>query len=71
MKEALTCDPSELDKLKETEQKLIGIPFISDPQDYLFPKELILDALYHCNSEGEKKRTELLIKDLERAGVIR
>ncbi len=69
-KEAVDCDPSEFQRLKEMEESEIGIPYISDPTEYLFEKDLMYNALYHCSSEGEKVRTQLIIDDLKRAGVI-
>lgn len=68
--DGVVCDYHELDKLKELEEEQIGIPYISNPTDYIFPCELMSNALYHCNSAGEKVRTELLIEDLRRADVI-
>lgn len=70
VKDAVLNDDSEFFKLKELEEELIGIPYISDPTAYLFPCEWMSDAMYHCNSEGEKIRTKLLIEDLRRASVI-
>lgn len=70
VKEAVLNDDSEFFRLKELEEELIGIPYISDPTAYLFPCEWMSDAMYHCNSEGEKVRTKLLIEDLRRASVI-
>lgn len=70
VKDAVISDSSEFIRLKELEEEKIGIPYISDPTDYLFPCEWMYDAVYHCNSEGEKIRTELLIEDLRRAAVI-
>lgn len=70
VKDAVVSDTSEFIKLKEMEEELIGIPYISDPTEYLFPCEWMSNAMYHCNSKGEKIRTELLIEDLRRASVI-
>lgn len=67
--DSVTCDVKEFDKLKETEE-MIGIPYISNPTDYLFTSEYTSNALYHCNSIGEKVRTEYLIDDLKRANII-
>ena len=49
-----------------------GIPFVSkQPLEYLFPKELMYDTTYHCNTKGAKYRTILLIKDLKENGIIK
>jgi len=48
-----------------------GIPSISDPEDYLFPLEDMFDTVYHCNENGERRRTELLINDLREAGIVK
>lgn len=68
--EAIVCDYNKFIELKKNEEQLIGIPYISNPTDYIFPRELISNANYHCNSAGEKIRTELLISDLKRHKII-
>lgn len=68
--DAVICDRSMFIKLKELEEERIGIPYISDPTAYFFPCEWMYDTVYHCNSEGERIRTEMLIEDLRRASVI-
>lgn len=55
-----------LEEMVKQEEEQIGIPYISDPVDYLFPLDLMFDTQYHCNDYGEDYRTELLIKDLEK-----
>lgn len=70
IEDCIRCDYEEFDKLKELEEKQIGIPYISNPTDYIFPADLMSNAIYHCNSKGEEVRTELLIEDLKRASVI-
>ncbi len=47
-----------------------GIECISNQRDYVFPGELMYNATYHCNSEGEKVRTKLLIRDMKKAGIV-
>lgn len=48
-----------------------GIPFISkNPLEYIFPKELMFDTTYHCNTKGAEYRSILLIKDLRENGII-
>lgn len=64
-------DYNLLVELMQTEEEVIGIPCISDPWDYVFPDELMSNSMYHCNSAGEVRRTEILIEDLRGAGVIR
>lgn len=68
--DVIGCDYGEFDKLKELEESQVGIPYISNPTDYIFPCGLMSDGIYHCNSKGEKVRTELLIRDLKRAEII-
>lgn len=68
--ESVTCSIDDFLKLVELEENTIGIPYISDPRLYLFPIDLMSNALYHCNSEGEKVRTSLLIDDLRLCGAI-
>lgn len=57
-------------KLAENEEKQIGIPYISDPEDYFFPEDMMFDTIYHCNNDGQRYRSELIVQDLRNAGVI-
>lgn len=68
--DSIICEHSEFDRLKEMEMEYIGIPYISNPTDYFFTADYMYNSIYHCNSAGEIRRTELLIADLQRAGVI-
>lgn len=43
---------------------------ISKPEDYSFPQSLCYDMIYHLNREGRKLRTERLITDIERSGIV-
>ena len=67
---AVQCDYEELQKAAKQEEIKIGIPFISNPADYVFPGEYMYDTIYHTNTRGMKYRTELLIEDLKKAGII-
>ncbi len=64
------CDYAWFQVLKQLEEEEIGIPYISNPEDYFFDEELISNGKYHCSNEGEKVRTKLLISDLKNASVI-
>ena len=64
------CDASAFEALADEEEEKIGIDFISDPADYLYPKDLMYDTVYHCNSEGARVRTMQLVSDLQTAGVL-
>lgn len=68
--ESLDYSAEDFVKLARLEEKQIGIPYISDPLLYVFQKDLMLNSINHCNSEGEKIRTCILIDDLKRAGII-
>lgn len=68
--DGITCDYSAFDRLKSIEEERIGIPYISNPRDYIFPCEWMFNTVYHCNSVGKKVRMELLIEDLKKAGVL-
>ncbi len=68
--EAAVSDPSTFQELKDEEEEKIGIDFISDPAEYLYPKDLMYDTVYHCNSEGARVRTLQLVSDLQAAGVL-
>ena len=62
-------DESFLSFAKQEEEK-IGIPYISNPLDYIYPEEYIFDTIYHCSSIGAIKRTEQLALDLKEHHVI-
>ena len=68
--ESLACDTDSFLKLKELEEEQIGIPYISDPRLYMFPPDLMSDAINHCNTEGEAVRTSILTDDLKACGAI-
>ena len=68
--ESVTCGTDDFLKLVELEESTIGIPYISDPRLYMFPMDLMSNAVNHCNSEGEKVRTSILIDDLQLCGAI-
>lgn len=68
--DSVVNDYDEFYRLKELEETEIGIPYISDPVQYLYPSEWMSNALYHCNSVGEKVRTKMLIEDLRKASII-
>lgn len=70
LKESIVGDLNNLNLLKENEESEIGIKYISDPCAYVFPEDLMSNAVFHCNSRGEKYRTKLLIHDLYNAGVV-
>lgn len=68
--EGLQNDPEVLLELKKQEELCIGIPYISDPLQYLFSSDLMSNARYHCNRKGMKLRTQMLIEDLKNAKII-
>lgn len=70
LKDALICDTSLLRALADNEEMTIGIPYISDPVDYLYPGDLMYDTIYHCNNKGELVRTLQLIEDMINAGIV-
>lgn len=51
-------------------EETTGISFISNPNAYLFSKDYMYDTIYHCNSQGQIKRTEQLIDDLKTNRII-
>lgn len=68
--DSVTCNYDEFEKLKVLEEENIGIKYISDPVQYLYPAKLMSNSLYHCNTAGESVRTQMLIDDLVNADVI-
>lgn len=68
--ESIACSTEDFLRLAELEEETIGIPYISDPMLYMFPMDLMSNSVYHCNSEGERIRTSILIDDLRQCGAI-
>ena len=68
--ESVSCSVDDFLKLAELEEELVGIPYISDPRLYMFPIDLMADAVNHCNSEGQRVRTSILAEDLRLCGAI-
>ena len=68
--ESVSCSTDDFLKLVELEESIIGIPYISDPRLYMFPVDLMSNSINHCNSEGEKIRTSVLIDDLQLCGAV-
>ena len=67
---ALICEEEDMTRFAELAEEQVGIDYISDPNDYAFPLEYMYDTIYHCNSQGEIYRTELIVQDLINAGII-
>lgn len=44
----------------------LNIPIISEVDDYVFNSEEIFDTVYHLNGSGIKRRSETLVKDLNK-----
>lgn len=68
--DSIACNPDDFLELAKLEEERIGIPYISDPRLYMFPADLMSDTVNHCNSEGEKIRTNILVDDLKLCGAI-
>lgn len=69
--EALFCDFSDFDRFISEEETTIGIEYISDQRNYVFPAYMMFDSTYHCNSFGERARSLQLVQDLRDAGLVR
>lgn len=68
--EAKTREDSVFLELIKNEEEKIGIPYISNPLEYIYPSEYMYDTIYHCNSKGEIVRTNQLIQDLKKHGLV-
>ena len=69
--EANKSEDSSFIKLVEQVESEIGIDYISNPLEYMYPYEYMCDTIYHCSSEGEIVRTKQLIEDLKNAGICK
>lgn len=54
-----------------TLRRSLQVPIISEPTDYFFPKRQFFDSCYHLNADGRQRRSKLLLRDLQAAGVGR
>lgn len=68
--EAKVSSDESFQSLANSVNKEIGIKYVSNPLDYLFPSELMYDTIYHCNDKGANKRTDILISDLTSTKII-
>lgn len=64
--EALISTPEEIQTFENALQAAVDCPVISAVDDYIFPRSLMYDTVYHCNEAGARERTLLLAKDIER-----
>lgn len=64
--DAAVSDAEAFAALAEQEETVIGIPYIGDPAEYLFPAEYMYDTVYHCNEDGARVRTEMFGEELNR-----
>ena len=71
LKDSVICTDDDFRAYEYQVSEIIGIPYISDTLAYLFPMDLMYDTIYHCNNAGEQYRTDLLIQDLQRAGICK
>lgn len=62
--DAAASDAGTFTALAAQEESVIGIPYIGDPADYLFPAAYMYDTVYHCNEEGARVRTEQFVTAL-------
>jgi hypothetical protein len=51
-------------------ERRTGIPYISDPNDYLMPEAYMYDTIYHCSSQGQQVRSERFLEDLRAYGIV-
>lgn len=61
---AIAADDRDFQSLIEQEEEKIGIPYISNPKDYIYPDEDMFDSIYHCSTSGVHRRTMQLANDI-------
>lgn len=67
---SVQCDYSELQKAAAQVKNQIGIPYISNPVDYILPGEYMYNSIFHPNTRGMEYTTEILFEDLKRANIV-
>jgi hypothetical protein len=48
----------------------INFPILGTPERFTFEREYISNTVYHLNIKGRKIRTDLMIEDLQKSGLI-
>ncbi|WP_162872830.1 hypothetical protein [Austwickia chelonae] len=64
MDEAVTSSEEEIAQFSAEVANKLTFPIISNPKDYILPREYFYDTQYHCNTRGEHMRTDLLARDI-------
>ncbi len=67
---ALISSDADMEAFDNTLQRTFNAPVISKQADYIFERKYIYNAIAHCNTEGAKLRTELIYKDMVKAGAL-
>lgn len=67
---AFQGDQESLSLIARIATEELGIPYISNPSEYLFSAEYMYDTIYHCNTAGELRRTEQIVQDLVSVGIL-
>lgn len=68
--ESLISTNDEIIESDRVLASLLDAPLISNTLDYIYPREYIWNATYHCNTAGAEKRTQQLYEDMKNAGVF-
>lgn len=63
--ELIVGSKADIEGYQQALKERLHAPVISNIFDYIYPREYIYDAAYHCTDEGTQKRTEQLIQDLK------
>lgn len=63
--DAAESDAATFTALAAREEQEIGIWYLGDPADYLFPAEDMYDTVYHCNDAGAERRTRMFAEALQ------
>ena len=64
LEDALYVDEKQIGIFENIIDEKLYPERISNVSDYIFTREYIYDTIYHCNTEGEKVRSEKLANDI-------
>ena len=68
--EAVVTTDEDMKAFENMLKTSFDAPVISDQADYIFDRNYLYDGIMHCNTVGAKHRTEMIYRDLVKAGAF-
>ena len=70
LRESVVSPEEDVEAFEQMLETVFDAPLISKQSDYFFERDLLYDGNMHCNTEGARVRTDLIYRDLVRAGAF-